>query len=146
MCFNWKVLAGLAGLGLGIYVVAPELVLGVLPLLLLAACPLSMLFMSKSMMGGQGAQQGQQAPAAQDQRLPAATDAALTREEQLAQLRGQLAGLQAQQAALAAQIGTLARDEAREQSPRNGTPDGEPANGTVVAEAEAIARDRAARP
>lgn len=60
MCFNWKVLAGLGAVGVGIYLVNPGLVLSALPLLLLAACPLSMLFMGKSMMGGmqQGAAPG----------------------------------------------------------------------------------------
>lgn len=45
MCINWKVVAGL-GLGaVGLYVVAPQLVLGALPLLVFALCPLSMLLM-----------------------------------------------------------------------------------------------------
>lgn len=54
MCFNWKVLAGLGVVGVGLYVVNPGLVLGALPFLLLAACPLSMLLMGKSMGGMQG--------------------------------------------------------------------------------------------
>lgn len=62
-CFNWKVLAGLAAVGVGLYVVRPDLVLSALPLLLLAACPLSMLFMGR-MMGGQQTQPGQVAMAA----------------------------------------------------------------------------------
>lgn len=69
MCFNWKVLAGLGVVGVGIYLVSPSLVIGALPFLLLAACPLSMLFMGKGMMGGmqqqqQGVAPGQQAVAA----------------------------------------------------------------------------------
>lgn len=65
-CFNWKVLAGLGAVGVAMYLVSPSLVVGTLPFLLLAACPLSMLLMGKSMMGGmqQGAAQGQQAAAA----------------------------------------------------------------------------------
>jgi Protein of unknown function (DUF2933) len=55
MCYNWKVLAGLAAVAVGLFVVAPGLVLGALPLLFLAACPLSMLLMMR--MGGHG--QGQ---------------------------------------------------------------------------------------
>lgn len=58
MCLNWKVLAGLAAVGAGILLVAPKVALSALPLLLLAACPLSMLFMAwgmRSMRRDQGA-------------------------------------------------------------------------------------------
>lgn len=64
MCINWKVVGGLAVVGVVIYAVAPDLVAGALPLLILAACPLSMLFMMKGMGGMQGGQcstQGQPA-------------------------------------------------------------------------------------
>lgn len=46
MCFNWKVLVALAAVGVGVFVVAPGWGLAVLPLLILAACPLSMLGMA----------------------------------------------------------------------------------------------------
>lgn len=114
-CFNWKILAGLAVVGVGLYLVAPNQALGALPLLLLAVCPLSMmlmaLFMGKGMAGGQCAQQ--------DQQMPQATGAAPTREEQVAQLTIQLQAVQAQQAALAAQLSTLERapDTSRPASP-----------------------------
>lgn len=62
MCLNWKVLAGLAVAGLGVLVVAPHLALSVLPVLLFAACPLSMLFMMRGM--GQGKSCGTTAGAA----------------------------------------------------------------------------------
>lgn len=52
MCLNWKVLAGLGAVGVGVYLVAPGLAAAALPLLLLAACPLSMLLMMKGMQGG----------------------------------------------------------------------------------------------
>lgn len=56
MCFNWKVLAGLAVVGVAILVFAPGATLAVLPLLLLAACPLSMGVMMFAMRGhGTGA-------------------------------------------------------------------------------------------
>jgi hypothetical protein len=45
MCLNWKVLVGLGLVGVGIWVIAPNLFLAALPILLLAACPLSMLAM-----------------------------------------------------------------------------------------------------
>ena len=48
-CYDWRVLTALAVLGIGIYLVAPSLVAAALPLLVLAACPLSMLLMMKAM-------------------------------------------------------------------------------------------------
>lgn len=45
MCLDWRVLVGLAVVGVGIYVVAPGTVVAALPILSLAACPLSMLLM-----------------------------------------------------------------------------------------------------
>ncbi len=58
MCFNWKVLTGLAVVGVGVWITAPNLIAGALPLLLALACPLSMVFMMKGMssMGGMQAQ------------------------------------------------------------------------------------------
>lgn len=53
-CFNWKVIGGLALLGLGIWFVSPNLLAAALPVLLLAACPLSMLVMMRSMQGHEG--------------------------------------------------------------------------------------------
>lgn len=48
-CLDWRVLSGLAVVGVGVYLVAPGLLLAVLPLLLAAACPLSMLLMMRAM-------------------------------------------------------------------------------------------------
>jgi hypothetical protein len=87
MCLNWKVLAGLAATGVGVYLVAPDLVLAALPILLLAACPLSMLLMMWGMQHAQG--QGHQ-----------------TREERIAGLN------RSERAALADQLGMLEREEA----------------------------------
>ena len=95
MCLNWKVLAGLAAVGLGIYLIAPDLVVTSLPILLLAACPLSMLLMISSM----------QQPQGQGQQMTQESDVELTRGEQIAQL-------QAQRAAAADQNAALERDEA----------------------------------
>ena len=104
MCLNWKVLAGLAAVGVAVYLVAPNAILGILPVLLLLACPLSMVVMMVGMRG-MGAQQGQDARQIQ-------SAAPLTREQHLAQLRRQLIGLGDQQAALARQIEQLeATDE-----------------------------------
>lgn len=48
-CFNWKVVAGLAALAFGIWILVPGLAAAALPLLVLAACPLSMLVMMLAM-------------------------------------------------------------------------------------------------
>jgi hypothetical protein len=96
MCLNWKVLASLAAVGVGVYLFAPRLLAEAVPVLLLAACPLSMLLMMWAMQRSQG----------QVQQTPQEPDVDLTREEQVAQLR-------AQQAALADRIGELEREEAR---------------------------------
>lgn len=50
MCINRNVIIGLAVVGLAVWWLAPSAVAGVLPLLLVAACPLSMLIMMKVMM------------------------------------------------------------------------------------------------
>lgn len=50
-CLNPKVLAGLAVVGVGVLVIAPNLAASVLPLLVVLACPLSMLFMMRAMRG-----------------------------------------------------------------------------------------------
>lgn len=53
MCLNWKVLAGLAALAIGLYfAVSPSMFTAALPFLLAAACPLSMLLMMRGMQHG----------------------------------------------------------------------------------------------
>lgn len=104
MCLNWKVIAGLAVVGAGIYAIAPEMAAAALPILLLAICPLSMMFMMKGMQGDQGE--------GNEQQLSQETGAAQTRE-------GELDRLRAQQTALADQIDALEREEVS-RSTRNG--------------------------
>jgi len=53
-CLNWKVIGALAFLGLGIWSVSPNLLAAAFPVLLVAACPLSMLLMMRGMQGHQG--------------------------------------------------------------------------------------------
>lgn len=53
-CFNWKVVAGLAAAALGLYLIAPGSFATVVPLLVIAACPLSMLVMMRAMSSGGG--------------------------------------------------------------------------------------------
>lgn len=96
MCLNWKVLAGLAAVGVGVYLFAPGLLAEALPILLLAVCPLSMVLMMWGMQHTQG--QGQQ--------TRQETDVGLTSEERIAQLREQ-------QSVLADRIGELEQEETR---------------------------------
>src|SRR2546428_7158602 len=82
MCLNWKVLAGLAVVGLIVLVVAPQFIWAALPILLVAACPLSMLFMMRGM-SGNGNVAASQPSQMQGEQLPAV---GLTRHEHLAAL------------------------------------------------------------
>jgi hypothetical protein len=54
MCFNRKVLIGLGAVAFGVLVVAPQLLSRMLPLLFVAACPLSMVLMMRGMSGNSG--------------------------------------------------------------------------------------------
>ena len=85
MCLNWKVVAGLAVVALIVGVIAPRLLLGAIPLLILAACPLSMLFMMGGMKGNR--ENRSAAPVSPSQ------TGGPTREEQIARLQAQLDAL-----------------------------------------------------
>lgn len=117
MCFNWKVVAGLAAVGVGIWVVRPSLIAAALPLLLLAACPLSMLFMMRGMgnMGGMGGGQcaSQPRPARQPDQTGQPLWPDLARDEQLARLKSRATELRAQHEALAREIARAADARAR---------------------------------
>lgn len=95
MCMNGKVLVGLGVVGLGVWAVAPNLVGAAAPLLLLAACPLSMVVMMRGM-GGMGGGQSATQPAQTSQ----PTRVIGTPEEQLAELK-------ARHEAIAAEIAQL---------------------------------------
>lgn len=120
-CMNWRVIVGLAAVGLGVWLVAPGLVAGAVPLLIVAMCPLSMLVMMGGMPRGQGSSQSacatQSSPASQPRGV------ARTREEQLAALQEQLSSVHVQYDAIAHEIAQL-----------------EAARGVAVREAEAVAR------
>ncbi len=50
MCYNWKILVALVAVGVVLFfVLSPAQALAVAPLLLLALCPLSMIFMATTM-------------------------------------------------------------------------------------------------
>lgn len=118
MCFNWKVVTGLAAVGVGLWAVAPSLVGAALPLLIFAACPLSMLFMMKGM-GGKAGGACETRPEARQ--MTAAGER--TREERVAALEAELAGVQARQETIARELTRLEDEDA-----------------PVVREAESVAR------
>jgi len=62
MCLNWKVLLGLGISGVAIWAIAPNMVLAALPLLLFAACPLSMVVMMWTMRHAMQGRQGSPTP------------------------------------------------------------------------------------
>ncbi len=98
MCLNWKVLAGVAAVGAGLLIFAPGLAAAALPFLVLAICPLSMIFMMGAMNG-----MGQTSPTG-----------AVEVGQQPRNRNERLAELEMQQQALANQIAALeAEDEAR---------------------------------
>jgi hypothetical protein len=83
MCLNWKVIVGVAVVAVGIYLYAPGFALAALPFLVLAICPLSMIFMMQAMgnMNGGGEKSG--AACAMTGNKPG------NREEELAKLKEQ---------------------------------------------------------
>jgi len=104
MCLNWKVLVGLAVVGVFVLIVNPRIGLALVPLLLLAACPLSMLFMMRGM------QRTSSSTAPTSLMHPSSVFGA-SREERLATLHAHLGSLQAEQEILADQITRLEREE-----------------------------------
>lgn len=63
MCFNKRVLISVGVVALGVLAVSPRLFGAILPLLFMAACPLSMLFMMRSKeRGGQRSCESRQQP------------------------------------------------------------------------------------
>jgi protein-disulfide isomerase-like protein with CxxC motif len=97
MCLNWKVLGGLAVVGVGIWLVAPDLLARAFPLLILAVCPLSMLLMMGGMHRGE-----------REARRPQAAGSSVSGDgDRVAELKGQLASVQAQQDAIAREIEQL---------------------------------------
>jgi hypothetical protein len=113
MCLNWKVIGGLAAVGLGIWAVAPNLVSGVVPLLVVAACPLSMILMMRGMSGGQQARSNDDSDASR--RVHAPTESGERRD---------LATLKAEHARLTAELEALQSDAARSRTAPSGSPNG----------------------
>lgn len=105
-CLNWKVIAGLVVVGLGVALVAPHALGAALPLLLLAACPLSMLLMMGAMGGMKmgGAKDRDAAPESNE-------GVAAAGGEHLSDLKGRLVRMQRDQETLAQAIADLERSE-----------------------------------
>jgi hypothetical protein len=80
-CLNWKVVGGLAAVGLGTWVMAPHLLEMALPALLLLACPLSMLLMMRGMRKGACAVQPESGDWGPDDLFASAERLALLRSE-----------------------------------------------------------------
>jgi len=125
MCFDWRVIAGLAAVGVAVFILAPGLVAAALPLLLVAACPLSMLLMMRGM--------GKHDPAAGVTLAPRFATRDLPTERRQAQLRTELASLQARQSDLHRELAALEidpvpsrRDGAALVAPRQGGTDRQP--------------------
>lgn len=102
LCLNWKVVAGLAVVGLGVWVITPNLVWAALPILIVLACPLSMLLMMRGMSAGQCA--------VQSQHEGHSTSGDRTHAEQLAALRAQQASIAREIAEMEATQRTTARE------------------------------------
>jgi len=100
-CIDRRVLIGLAVLALGVFLLDPGLLRSVLPLMLIAICPLSMLFMMRSMGGHQSSQE------------PAAKGSGTGNDQaDVSSLRRELAELSARQAWISAQINDIAEAQA----------------------------------
>src|SRR5437763_12104673 len=106
LCLNWKVLGALALVGVGIWAVAPHLVLGAIPLLALAACPLSMMLMMRGMQGGACTTREEEKPA----------EASVAKPVRVADLKAELAALHEEQTALSREIARL-ESSRREERP-----------------------------
>ncbi|MET9835904.1 DUF2933 domain-containing protein [Streptomyces sp. NPDC006385] len=98
MCLNKKVLAGLGIVAVGVLLLKPAWIAAALPLLILAICPLSMIFM----MRGQG-KTGAQGSSCSTGAATKKTSASATSEtdQQITALQAELRSLKAAQAAQA---------------------------------------------
>jgi len=91
-CYDWRVISALAAVGVGVVLFAPDLVALALPLLIVAACPISMALMMRTM-----------GPAHDTTRSPVALDP--TQQANL--LREELAASRRQQERLEAELDAL---------------------------------------
>jgi hypothetical protein len=108
MCINWKVVAAVAAIAVGLFVFVPKLATAALPLLIAVICPLSML-LAMGLMGRMGS--GNQSASAPDNNASVnghqASASCCTSAELPVGRREQLAQLKARQQELAAKITAL---------------------------------------
>jgi|SRR5712691_2625202 len=88
MCLDRRVLGGLAIVGLGIWIYAPQLVGAALPVLVVLICPLSMLVMAWTMRGSMSMPGTSHSPA---ERLAELERQQAQLSTQIAQVRAELA-------------------------------------------------------
>lgn len=89
MCFDRRVVIALAAVGVGALLIAPALAATLLPVLIVAVCPLSMLFMMRGMSRGGSCSTG----------APSSDQRGLLSDRDVAALQAELRQLKAQQAA-----------------------------------------------
>ena len=104
ICIDKRVIGGLAIAGVGVLILAPQLMIAALPILLIAICPLSMLLMGKAMMSG-SLRMGAPAPESIEAAYRAVPS--LDRDQEVAVLHAQLQAMSDQQAMLADQLAQL---------------------------------------
>ena len=103
-CLNWRVIAVLAFTGAALFIFAPKLAIGSLPVLVALVCPISMLVMIVSMgRNNKGGRGHEETGAFQN----------LSRDQQLQVLEQRLERVQVQRRAIASQLPTLERVRAR---------------------------------
>jgi hypothetical protein len=98
-CLHWKILVGLGMVGLAIGIVAPGTLAAAIPLLIVAICPLSMIYGMRGMMGSGQQNSGQRHSDHAHGEEPAGTDRA-------AQLRAELDSIDTRAATVADQLRT----------------------------------------
>ncbi|MCY0955154.1 DUF2933 domain-containing protein [Streptomyces sp. H27-S2] len=98
MCLNKKVLVGLAAVGLGVAVLRPGWVAVALPLLVLALCPLSMVFMMRGMKGDRVKDRAGSACATGATTRKAAETSGAELDDKISALQAELRSLKATQA------------------------------------------------
>ncbi len=99
MCLNWKVIGSLGVVALGVVVLAPHLALAVLLILVVAACPLSCIFMMRGMGKGSSCQTNAGSTANQDMRI--------------AQLQAEIQRLREQQGGVVSTVDEPAESDSR---------------------------------
>ena len=92
-CADWRVVASLVAVGAGVAVFAPNLIAAAIPLLLVAACPISMLVMMRTMGGQQSNASPRLDPGTVDRTTQLRRQLAATRLEQQ-QLERELARIE----------------------------------------------------